>query len=66
MFDLRILDLLHHLRGRAGLTSVVENGGPDGAVFKERVSGLDVLEITVLEERVLKLHGLHLNVDKPE
>lgn len=40
-------------------TRVVEKRGDKGAVLEEGVAGGDVLEVTLLKQRVLEHHGSH-------
>lgn len=47
------------------LTCVVEQAGHEGAVPEEGVRGGDVLKVALLEYRVFKHHGLHLQVEEP-
>lgn len=54
------------MRKRPALTCVVEESGNKSAVFEKGVGGGDVLKVALLEQRVLKHHGLHLQVQKPE
>lgn len=47
------------------LTCVVEEGGNECAVFKECVAGGYVFKVALLKQRILKYHGLHLQVHEP-
>lgn len=46
-------------------TCVIEQTCNEGAVSEEGVCGGDVLKVALLKDRVLKHHGLHLQVQEP-
>lgn len=45
-------------------TCVIEQSCNEGAVLEEGVCGGDVLKVALLKHRVLKHHGLHLQVEE--
>lgn len=62
--DARLVADRRHRPTGAGrlLTRVVKECGDEGAVLEEGVAGGDVLEVALLEERVLEHHGAHFQV----